>query len=140
MFTKTVKKMEAYRIGKNRRKNYTRFTILERGKKRDISAPHIEDRQPDKLITKEIITPIYRSHAIYDNGASTVGKGFHFAIARLKKMLSEHYKKYGTEGGVLLLDIKGYFPNAQHTQIKRSHDAFFPDENVKEVLWSYVEP
>lgn len=44
MFTKTVKKIEAYKIGKNRRKNYTRFTIMERGKKRDISAPHIEDR------------------------------------------------------------------------------------------------
>lgn len=55
-------------------------------------------------------------------------------------MLSEHYKKYGTEGGVLLLDIKGYFPNAQHSQIKKSHEVFFPDEKVKEVLWSYVEP
>lgn len=113
---------------------------MERRKKRDISAPQIEDRAVDKLVTNEILKPIYNLHSIFDNGASTVGKGFHFAMRRLKKMMHDHYKLYGLEGGVLLLDIKGFFPNAEHQQIKKMHQRYFPDEDIQNELWSYVEP
>lgn len=135
LFSKTVKRM-----GETKRSLYSRFTIMERRKKRDISAPQIEDRAIDKLITNEILKPIYNLHSIFDNGASTVGKGFHFAMRRLKKMMRDHYKLYGLEGGVLLLDIKGFFPNAEHKHIKKMHQRYFPDEDIQNELWGYVEP
>lgn len=135
LVSRTAQKMENIARGM-----YSRFTIKERGKERDISAPQIDDRAVDKLITNEIIKPIYTKHSIYDNGASTVNKGFHFAMRRAKKLLIEHYKKYGREGGILLLDIKGYFPNAEHSKIKDMHNRYIFDEDIKETLWGYVEP
>lgn len=46
------------------------FIINERGKTRKIDAPHIKDRLVHKILSNEIIEPIYRPHLIYDNGAS----------------------------------------------------------------------
>ena len=46
------------------------FQINERGKVRDIDAPH------NKVLTNEILYPIYMPHIIYDNGASMKNKGF----------------------------------------------------------------
>ena len=47
---------------------------------------------------------------IYDNGASRIGKGLHWQIKRIKQQLARHYRKYGRAGGVLLLDLKKFFP------------------------------
>ena len=71
------------------------FTLNERGKIRNIDAPHITDRLVHKVISNEILLPIYTLHMIYDNGASTKGKGFGFAIKRVKSKLKKWNRKYG---------------------------------------------
>lgn len=53
------------------------FVINERGKKRNIDAPHIMDRLIHKVISNEILTPIYSPHLIYNNCASVKDKGFY---------------------------------------------------------------
>ena len=58
----------------------------ERGKIRDIDAPHIKDRLVHKVISNDTLIPIFDSKLIYDNGASSIGKGFSFAIKRVKKL------------------------------------------------------
>ena len=63
------------------------FIINERGKTRKIDVPHIKDRVVHKILSNEIIEPIYRAHLIYDNGASIKNKGFKFSMDRLKKKL-----------------------------------------------------
>ena len=77
---------------------------------------------------------------IYDNGASLDGKGFHFSLSNLKEDLVEHYKKYGREGRIILIDFSQYFPSADKKVIKRHHDRYFFDENIKDALEAYVYP
>ena len=65
-----------------RPKKYVHFTVCERGKIRGIDAPHITDRQIHKVISKEVLEPLYDPSMIYDNGASRIGKGLHWQIKR----------------------------------------------------------
>ena len=58
---------------------------------------------------------------IYDNGASQKGKGLHWQFKRIKQQLGWHYRRYGREGAVLLLDLKGFFPNASHALLYQRH-------------------
>ena len=75
-------KNNCYKVGKT-----NKFKINERGKIRDIDAPLIQDRLVHKVISNEILIPLYDSKLIYDNGASTINKGFSFAIKRVKTIL-----------------------------------------------------
>lgn len=72
------------------------FTLRERGKVREIDAPHIEDRQVYKVYTKLVLAPLYGPGMIWANGASQKGKGLHWHYRRLKEDLRRHYRK--TEG------------------------------------------
>lgn len=92
------------------------FTLRERGKIRPIDAPHITDRQIHKTLCNEVLIPLYSPSMIYDNGASQKGKGLHWQFKRIKQQLGWHYRRYGREGAVLLLDLKGFFPNASHAR------------------------
>lgn len=122
------------------RESYDKFSIIERRKKRNIAAPRIRDRQIDKVLTQDILMPIYAHYMIYDNGASTKGKRFHFSINQLKKDLRQHYKKYKREGWILLIDFKNYFGSGDHTIINQHHDSYFFSQKVKALLWNTVEP
>lgn len=59
------------------------FTLKERGKVRPIDAPHIEDRQVYKVLTKKVLVPLYVPSMIYDNKASQKAGGLHFHYKRL---------------------------------------------------------
>lgn len=102
-------------------KKCTHFTLRERGKIRPIDAPHITDRQVHKTLCNEVLIPLYTPCMIYDNGASQKGKGLHWHFRRIKKQLAWHYRRYGREGAVLLIDLKGFFPNAPHALIYQRH-------------------
>lgn len=105
--------------------NCQHFTLRERGKVREIDAPRIIDRQIHKTLCKEVLIPLYSPCMIYDNGASCEGKGLHFAFRRLKEQLRRHYRLYGRAGGIALLDLKGFFPNAPRYQIFAQHRLIF---------------
>lgn len=68
-----------------------KFIINERGKVRNIDAPYIKDRLVHKVLSNEILAPIYNPHLIYDNGASMKKKGFNFAMKRVKYKLYNYY-------------------------------------------------
>ena len=113
----TAKRRRLILEGKWKPKKCAHFILHERGKVRPIDAPHIEDRQIHKLETNKVLSPLYTPSMIYDNGASQKGKGLHWHFKRLKKQLSWHYRRYGREGAVFLLDLKGFFPNANRNLI-----------------------
>lgn len=112
LFSHTAKQRRRILAKRWRPKKYVHFTVCERGKIRGIDAPHITDRQIHKVISKEVLEPLYDPSMIYDNGASRIGKGLHWQIKRIKQQLARHYRKYGRAGGVLLLDLKKFFPYA----------------------------
>jgi hypothetical protein len=58
---------------------------------------------------------------MYDSGASQKGKGLHWQFKRVKQQLAWHFRRYGREGAVLLVDLKGFFPNAPHDLLYQRH-------------------
>lgn len=101
---------------------YNHFVLAERGKVRPIDAPRIQDRQVHKIVTKKILLPLYMPSMIYNNGASLPGKGFQFSSKRLKEELRQHFRKYGREGQIILLDFKQFFPSVSHAEIYKRHN------------------
>ena len=109
------------------------FTLCERGKVRPIDAPHVEDRHVQKLVSKDILEPCYKPSMIYDNGASQTGKGLHLAYRRLSEQLRNHYRRHGLRGGVLLLDLRSFFPNAPKDQILKRHQELILSPSAREL-------
>ena len=121
LFSGTAKRRREVLDGKWKQKKCAHFTISERGKVRPIDAPHIEDRQIHKVFTNEVLIPLYHPSMICDNGASQRGKGLHWHFRRVTQQLAWHYRRYGREGGIFLLDLKSFFPNANRDIIYRRH-------------------
>lgn len=109
---------------------YTKFTVFERGKTRGIEAPKIRDRQVQKGVTRRILLPLYLPGMIHNNGASLRGKGFKFSHDRLKEELRKHYRRYGTEGKILLLDFSKFFPTASHAWVAQNHRRVMFDDDI----------
>lgn len=95
--------------GKFRTRGFITFTLKERGKIRFIQAVGIKERVVQKCLCDYWLSPLLQSKLIYDNGATIKGKGFKFATNRLKCHLQRYYRKHGSEGYILLFDIKKYF-------------------------------
>lgn len=115
------------------------FTICERGKTRPIDAPHIVDRQIHKTFARKVLWPVYTPSLIRDNAASLPGRGLHWQIDRLRELLHRHWRRHGREGAVLLLDLKGYFPNANRQIIHDRHARLLWDTDVRELADHIVE-
>ncbi len=95
------------------------FTINERGHTRKIEAPVIRDRNVQKALMKEVLTPSLRPHLIYDNYASLKDRGTSFARKRFEVMLRRYIVRNGTDGYILLGDIRKYFENVVHETLKK---------------------
>lgn len=108
------------------------FTISERGKTRLIDAPHIIDRQVQKTFTREVLCKAYDDIMLYDNNASRLGKGLHFSYMRTKKKMREAYKRYGSEAGVIRLDLKSFFANAPLVLVYKLHSRYILDDTLRQ--------
>mgnify|MGYP004644585777 CR=1 FL=1 len=126
-------KNNKYKVGKT-----YKFKINERGKIRNIDAPHIKDRLVHKVISNEILDPLYIPHLIYDNGASQKNKGFIFALYRLKDNLYKYYRKYGLNGYIVLIDYSNYFFNCSHEVIHDIHKKYIKNDDVIKVIEDYL--
>lgn len=135
----TAKRRKTILSGKWRARNYFHFTLNERGKTREIDAPHITDRQIHKCYTQHVLLPLYTPSMIYDNGASQKGKGYHFTKRRVVEYLHWHFRHYGISGGIFLADYKGFFPNAPHETIFARHRRYILDERLREIGDSIVK-
>lgn len=139
LFSGTARRRREVLEGRWKPKKCVHFTLCERGKVRPIDAPHITDRQVHKTICNEVLVPLYGPHMIYDNGASQKGKGLHWHYRRLKQRLAWHYRRYGREGAVLLIDLKGYFPNAPHALIYQRHQELILDSGLRDLADKIIQ-
>lgn len=97
------------------------FSIVERGKPRDIRACHIDDRLVHNAFCDEVLTPEIAPIFIYDNSASQMDKGIDFALSRIKRHLQQAQAEYGmgkTFYG-LRIDIAKYFDSIDHASLKK---------------------
>lgn len=131
LFSGTAKRRREVLTGKWKPGKTVSFPLCERGKFRIIDAPHITDRQIHKVLTKEVLAPLYCPGMIYDNGASQKGKGLHFHYKRLKEHLRWHYRRYGRTGAMLLMDFHHFFPEAPHALIYERHRELILDPDLR---------
>lgn len=128
--------LEVYRIWKKlndgtwKSKGFYEFDILERGKIRHIKSVTIEERIVQKCLCDYALTPVLTRTFIYDNGATVPGKGYHFSMNRIEKHLHDHYRKYGTEGYILVYDFSKYFDSISHSVIKNIVRQYFDDPKL----------
>ena len=137
LFSRTAKNRRKLVHGTWKSKKPFTFMLADRGHLRKIDAPHINDRQVHKAVCQKVLRPLYYPHLIYDNGASIENKGFTFAINRVTYFLQRWYKEHGTEGFVVTIDFKGYFPNAPHDTVEKIHDRYIFDPDLK-ALTNYL--
>lgn len=78
--------------GRYRPKPYKQFRIYD-PKERVIYALQYRDRVVQHTLCDNVIQPYMERHLIYDNAASRVGKGTHFAMDRLTYVLSEIWNR-----------------------------------------------
>lgn len=115
-----------------------KFKINERGKIRDIDAPLIQDRLVHKVISNEVLIPLYDSKLIYDNGASTINKGFSFAIKRVKTGLRKWFNKYGLNGYAVVIDYSKFFESCSHDIIHDIHTKYIRNNNMIKIIEDYL--
>lgn len=139
LFSKTARNRKSLLQGTWKQHKYKHFTVSERGKTREIDAPHIEDRQIHKLFSQKVLCPIYSNYLIYNNGASLKGKGLSFSQKQLKKDLKEHIRRHGLSGKIILLDFKGFFPNASHDTIIHNHSKYLLRNDLKKLAYQIVK-
>ena len=128
LFSGTAKRRRNVLSGKWRPKPGAHFTIQERGKTRQIDAPHINDRQIHKVLTKEVLEPLYQPGMIYENGASQKGKGLSFHYKRLKKSLRAYYRKHGREGCIDLVALPSAVDNWLACQLRAIDPGHYMDD------------
>lgn len=115
------------------------FTTAEHGKLRNIDALPIKDRAIQKCICSNLLTESYSRSFIFDNSASLPNKGMDFALRRLKKHLHDHFRKYGTEGGIYQFDFKNYFGSLPHDQIKERARGRIQDDRLYALFCNFVD-
>jgi len=119
-------------------KGYYHFTIYD-PKTRSIYAPYYEDRVVQHCLCDNILSPVLDKRLIYDNSACRIGKGTHFSLNRLTHFLSAFYKRHGTNGYFLKIDIRKYFDNIDHGVLKEKLRRVFKDDDVYNVLCLIID-
>ena len=133
LFSGTAVRRRKVLKGKWRPGKCVHFPLMERGKRREIDAPHISDRQVEKVLSKEILVPLYTPGMIHDNYASRKGMGLHYGFQRIKEALRWHYTHYGRKGGIALIDLKSSFPDANRALIYQRHKELIFDDALRRV-------
>lgn len=125
--------------GKYKSSGFYEFDICERGKLRHIRSVGMRERVVQRCLCDFGLVPTLKRTFVHDNGASLKDKGYSFAIRRLTQHLHEHYRKYGTEGYVLLFDFSKFFDRVSHRLIKGILQKEFTDDRIIKLTEHFVD-
>ena len=106
------------------------FTVTE-PKYREIMSIHFRDRIYQRSLNDVAIYPQVSKSFIADNFACQKGKGTEADRDRFKDFLRQYFRKYGTDGFVLKIDIKGYYPNMDHGYAETMLKKYLDDETYQ---------
>lgn len=117
------------------------FSIIERGKPRDIRACHIDDRLVQNALCEETLLPELTPKFIYDNCATLKGKGIDFALDRFKKHFQSAHREYGLDKDFfcLRIDIRKYFDSIDHKALKTIARKVIKDKRVCELCCYLID-
>lgn len=126
--------------GEDIRRGFHRFTLMERGKLREISSVHISERVVQRSLSDNSLVPVLTRTCISDNMACIKGKGTHAAINRVAFFLREYYRKTGSnEGVVVLIDFTNFFGNMKHWHIRKILEEHYTHEDMIEFIMLFVD-
>ena len=134
-----VKMRDKLLAGEDVHGGFVKFTVNERGKLRNIAAVKFPERVVQKSANQNAFMPAVRDSLIYDNSANVKGKGTKFAVDRMKRQLSEHYRLHGREGYILLGDFKGFFASIPHEGAKELVRRSLDDEAIVDFICSQID-
>lgn len=135
----TIKSMREILSGKWKTKGFNRFSLIERGKKRNICSVHISERVIQRCLCDNLLVPVFSSAFIYDNAASLKYKGIDFAMDRFECHLQRHFRKYGLEGFALVFDLSDFFNSAPHDPINKELDRRVEDSRLVKLSKDLME-
>lgn len=108
-----------------------KFFIVTEPKYREIMSIHFRDRVFQRSLNDTAIYPQVARSFIADNFACQKGKGTDAARNKLKADLQRYYRKDGTVGYVLKIDIRGYYPNMRHDFAESMLRLYLDDETYQ---------
>lgn len=114
-------------------KTHKSFYVYE-PKKREIISSQFYEKVMQRALCDYILKPVLMPTIIADNYASQAGKGTHYGLDRLSKMLRKYYINNGTEGYILKGDIKHYFPSTDHEMLKSLYRKYFEDPKILNLI------
>lgn len=117
------------------------FSIIERGKPRDIRACHINDRLVQNALCEQVLLPELTPRFIYDNCATLRGKGIDFALKRVKKHLQQVHREYGLGKDFygLRIDIQKYFDSIDHKSLKKAAKRLIKDKRIYQLCCYLID-
>lgn len=132
----TFKKLQN---GKFKSPGFYEFDLYERGKHRHIRSVTMGERVVQRCLCDNALVPMVERTFIYDNGASMMNKGYHFAVNRLVRHLRRHYRKHGTEGYILLFDFTKFFDRVSHELVKKILAREFSDQRIIRLTEHFID-
>ena len=116
------------------------FSVIERGKQRDIRACHINDRLVQNSLCEEVLLPELTPKFIYDNCATLKGKGIDFALERVKRHLQAAHRQYGFGNAFYgaRVDIKKYFDSIDHDSLRKIARKVIKEDDIYELVSYFI--
>ena len=110
------------------------FEINENGHHRLVKSMVPRDAVFQHALCDGVIIPTVKRRIIHDNGAGLKGRGLSYTRRRFEEHLRWHYRRYGTEGYVLIIDFSKYFDNIKHETVLAQIATVFKDEELTETI------
>lgn len=131
---------DAFREGRFEVCQTVRMVVIrERGKLRVCRAVLFDTRVMQGVICDYCITPMTQPHLIYDNPASTVGKGVRFMRDRMMAHLRRAVRRVGPEKlCALVTDFVHFFDNIQHRRCRMELEKAGIESRLVDVVMRFV--
>jgi len=120
-------------------KNYKVMILRERGTERSIVAIVFDDRITQRTLADFALVPVVSRSLIYDNGASTKGKGTDFARNRINKFMHDAACKYGDDFYILKFDFKKFFESIPHSTCQKIYEKYFNDKRIVDLIMNIIK-
>lgn len=124
--------------GEDIRMGTREFGIWERGKYRRITSVQYPERVVQKSFAQNALVPAIVPSFVRNNTANVKGRGTSDALARLKRDLVNHYRLYGSNGYILLFDLKDFFGSIDHDVACAMQAHFVDDVRLQALGASFI--
>ncbi len=116
------------------------FSVIERGKQRDIRACHINDRLVQNSLCEQVLLPELTPKFIYDNCATLKGRGIDFALDRVRKHLQAAHREYGLGNAFYggRIDIRKYFDSIDHKALRKIAKNVIKEEDINKLVSYFI--